>query len=132
MPGFWFLMDSRVMLVMELVSSKASSTRFSGLILRNTRIREREGGALYRRVCTYSTSSLAGRTNSWRIKSPIEKQQRVFLTVRQIVLEGVGVVWRETRVAPGGPGKLAIAVSRSDSGTRFKEQFRKLFQKQFQ
>lgn len=47
MWGFWFLIDSSTMLMMELVNSKARSTRLSGLILRNRLFRELEGEALY-------------------------------------------------------------------------------------
>lgn len=64
MPGCWFLMDSRVMLVMELVSSRARSTRCSGVIFRNNRIRERGGGPVYPRVRIWSTCSL-GRRIRW-------------------------------------------------------------------
>ena len=46
MYGLRFLMDSMVMLVIELVSSSEMFTRSLGLILRNLLFR-REGGALY-------------------------------------------------------------------------------------
>jgi hypothetical protein len=47
--GFSFLMDSIVILVIELDSSRAISTRSSGLILSNRWIR-RDGGALYSKL----------------------------------------------------------------------------------
>ncbi len=78
MPGFWSLIPSSVMMVMELDSSKARSTRCSGLIVRNARVWEREGGGLYRRVRICSTLSLAGRTSGCRIKSLVEREERRF------------------------------------------------------